>query len=375
MNNLDILDHFTELDRSILKRNDEYADYFNFLRDVFSLLIESFNQRTNEDPLEMSITKDFIQRFLNSVEALRLKYYYEEDHSLKIDLTDSSFPNFIEFRELEADLKVRDAKLQELPPERSLKQAALDYLFQHKEKPVKFLKQLSRRAYYESLEQEKLYLEFTPGKVHELGVKGPELWQFVYSWASFDSVTNRPYLYLMIFDHDLSGNNGEPGDSRFVDKIKRATHNTAPLKVVISDIDNDLPGVQPKVLKRTDLGPIYGRYSKDGNVLSQLVQTHFTQEDFVFLFNTEIIFSIGQQRSEKFTKGKLKQVFFVDESNRECIERMVSKVHKYMLAYHHVVQHLREFHKALLLDLSMPPITFNGKITDNEKKRIPSSSD
>ena len=243
MKNLDILDHFTELDRSILKRNDEYADYFNYLRDVFTLLIESFNQRTGEDPLEMNIIKGFIQRLLNTIEAFRLKYYYEEDRSLKVDLTDSSFPNFIEFRELEADLHVRDKKLNEIPSEKALKKAALDYLFRHKEKPDKLLKQLSRRAYYESLVHDELYLEFTPGKLHELSTRGPEVGQFVYSWGAFDSVTNRPFLYLMIFDHDLSGSYGEPGDSRFVDKIKRATHNTAPLKVVISDIDNDLPGL------------------------------------------------------------------------------------------------------------------------------------
>jgi hypothetical protein len=145
--------------------------------------------------------------------------------------------------------------------------------------------------------------------------------------------------------------------------------------VVISDIDNDLPGVQPKVLKRTDIGPVYGRYSKDNHILSQVVQEHFSNDDFVFLFNTEIIFSIGQRKGEKFSTEKLKQVFFVDESNKECIERMVSQVHKYMLTYHHVVQHLREYHKVMLADLCMSPIAFNGKITDNGKKRIPSSSD
>src|SRR5687768_2437738 len=111
MNNLEILNHFTELDRSILKRDDEYANYFNFLRNIFTLLIESFKQRTDEDPLEMNIVKDFIQKLLNSVETLRLKYYYDEERSIKVDVTDSSFPNFIEFRELEADLKVSDEKL------------------------------------------------------------------------------------------------------------------------------------------------------------------------------------------------------------------------------------------------------------------------
>ena len=45
---------------------------------------------------------------LYSIEAMRVKYMYDEEENMKVDLTDSGFPNYLEFRYLFNDLELRE---------------------------------------------------------------------------------------------------------------------------------------------------------------------------------------------------------------------------------------------------------------------------
>ncbi|NNC94435.1 MAG: hypothetical protein HKN92_02665 [Chitinophagales bacterium] len=367
MKTTDIIDHFTELDRSILKGEDAYVEYFNYMRRVFTILIDSFNSRTLEDPEEINILKSFVQKFLNTIEALRLKYLYEQDYQMKIDLTDSSFPNHIELRNLEADMVVRDEELKKMPTEEALKRATLDYLFQEKEEPYPLLRQLGKLCYFKMLKKDRVFTTFQAGELVRLneGFQKDTIRQYLFSWASYDSVTNRPFVYILIFDHNdhknkLMGN--KAAFLPFVNVCKKFTHNSGPLNVVARDIDEALEDVHPKVLKRIDLGPLYGAYSKDNHQMTNVIQKHFKQSEFVFLFTTEIVFSIGEKKSKGIlSTDKLRQIFFVDESNKDCLERHVSQVDKFLLASHGVVQHLTEYHREYIDKLTIPPITYTEK--------------
>jgi hypothetical protein len=48
-------------------------------------------------------------------------------------------------------------------------------------------------------------------------------------------------------------------------------------------------------------------------------------------------------------------VFHVDETNKDCMERMVSEVQKYLFTTHTVLQYLNDQHKEMLKELSAPP--------------------
>lgn len=362
MKTIDVLDQFTELDRSILKYHDQYVDYFDYLRRIFGSLINSFNERASEDPQEVVIIKTFIQRFLNTVEAFRMKYVFDEETAMSIDLTDSSFPNHMEFRKLLHDIENRDQMLASLPSQDTLKQALLDQLFANNKKPAKLLAQLAKRTYLSQLNTNRLFIPFTPGDLVNLSRDDKEgTRRYLYSWGSYDSVTNRPYVYILIFDQAQS----EPAlysDKSKMDELVSAIwkikRDTSPLKLMVTEIDEKFPHIYPKILKRIDLGPLYGKYSKDDSALTRIVKTYFGEDDFIFVFTTEVIFSVGSKKSGSlFSPGELRQVFFVDESNKDCMERNVSQVHKYMMAPHKVVQHLRDYHKDMVEGLAMPPIT------------------
>ena len=367
MKTTDIIDHFSELDRSILKGEDAYVDYFNYLRKAFTILVDSFSDRTIDDPVEIGILKSFVQKFLKTIEALRLKYIYEKDHLMKVDLTDSSFPNHIEIRKIVADIEARESTIKQLPTEEALKRATLDYLFEKQEEPISLLKQLSRLVYYKMLDEQKLFTLFQPGELVLLNKSNEdkELSHYLFSWGSYDSVTNRPYIYILIFDH-IEKNYRLMGNKKaflpFVESCKSLTHNTGPLNVIASDIDNAHEHIYPKVLKRIDIGPLYGKYSKDDHPMTHVIHENFSEEEFVFLFTTEIVFSIGEKKSKGLLSGgKLRQIFFVDESDKDCLERHVSQINRYLIASHDVVQHLKEFHKEYVDKLSVPPITYTHK--------------
>ena len=135
MKESDILRELTALDKTTLEGGDDYLAYFTYLQSLFNRLLESLRARTQDDPLEISILQRFAGQFLNTVECLRMKYLCEPERKLRYDPTDSSFPSFIEFKELEYDLTMRDQKLRELPSVDVLKQAILDSLFRNQVTP------------------------------------------------------------------------------------------------------------------------------------------------------------------------------------------------------------------------------------------------
>lgn len=365
MKTIDINNHFTELDRSILEGDNAYSEYFNYVKNNLNILLNSFDSLSSESSMEIKVLKNFSQKFLNTIEAFRLKYAFDDDDLMRIDLTESGFPNFMEFKKLNDDIEKKEAELAKIPSQDSLKQRILDHLIRKKEDPRHLLKQLSRSSYFIRLQWSNLFTEFTPGMLELLNehTDKARTRTYFYSWASYDSVTNKPFIYTMIFDNrpekrqeaiDISN------DSSFVETIKSITHNSSPLKVIASDIDNAYESVMPKVIKRIEIGPIFGRYAQDKHPYTLMLKKMFSPADFIFTYNTEIVFSTGEKRTKSFlSKGELRQIFHVDESNKDCMERMISAMNSYMITSHEVLQHLNDTDPDMLKKLSAPVYTYN----------------
>jgi len=315
--------------------------------------------------MELKVLKTFSQKYLNTIEAFRLKYAFNETNTMLVDVTESGFPNFMEFKKLQSDIEKKDIELAKLPGKDSLKQSILDHLIRKKEDPKHLLNQLSKSSYYIRLQWSNLFTEFTPGTLELLNQHTDvnKTRTYFYSWASFDSVTNKPYIYTMVFDNPLIAK--EPTsdvnkDAMFEDTIRRLTHNTTPLKVMASDIDNAYENIMPKVLKRIEIGPIFGKYSRDKHEFTLMLRKNFSEDDFLLTYKTEVVFSTGEKRTKSFlSKGELRQIFHVDESNKECMDRMVSDIHSYMIISHKVLQFLNDTNPAILSDLSAPVYVYD----------------
>lgn len=290
-----------------------------------------------------------------------MKYTYEEDHRMLLDLTESGFPNHMEFRKLNGDLETKSSQLEKLTSKATTKQEILDALFHLKREPTPLLQKMARHEYLEMINYQSLFTQFTSGKLEILKKFNDEnkTRRFLYSWGSFDSVTNRPYIYILVFDNPKTVKNkwkDVKRDLEFMETIRKSTHNTAPLKVIASDIDEAYEFVYPKVLKRIDLGPYFGSFSMDEHPFTELLKNQFSEGDFIFTYTTEVIFSTGEKRTGGFlSKGELRQIFKVDESNKDCMDRMISELHQYMITTHPVVQQLTDKYPKEIKALSAPP--------------------
>lgn len=363
MKTIDIESHFTELDRAILENNVAYERYVNFVTSVLDVFTTKFAPKDSTQRYEVEIIRKFAMLFLSTLRSLGLKYLYEETDRMRIDLTDSGFPNYLEIRKMIADVDL--AKKGQLSGQEaeSLRRMLLDKLIAGEDTPTKILKELALNQYQSTIRKEELFGEFVPGILKKLKIQdnARHAGRYLCSWASYDSVTNRPYVYVLVFDSepDESGNfpRDVEKDRGFVDMIRKATHNTAPLKVVAMDIDNAYPHVHPKVLKRIDIGPIISEYERSEDATSQAIRAQCRRGDFLMNVTTEIVFSVGQKDVSKgpFTKKELREIFQIDETNKDCMERMVSEVQRYMFVTHPVLQYVNDSQKELLKNLSVPP--------------------
>jgi hypothetical protein len=361
---IDIASHFSEFDRSILEGENAYVDYFNHLKFALDSLLSSLPGMKSDNPYEIDIIKDYCQKFLNTIEVFKIKYAFS-DNPMLVDVTESGFPNFLEFKRLGDDLNKKDERLRSLPIQESLKGKILDYMIQNHEHPYSHLKQLSQVVYFESITEWKMFTEFTPGKLQLIKTLKDDAntRRFLYSWASFDSVTNRPIIYLMVFDNPMYINKKRTDvehDEDFVEQIRKITHNSAPLKVIASDIDSAYESIKPKILKRIAIGPIFGYYARDEHPHTTMLKDHFQSDDMIFTYDSEVIFSVGEKRTNSFlSKGELRQIFYIDEANKECMDRMVSKVFSYMITSHRVLQFLNTRNPEVIKSLSSPPFIYS----------------
>jgi hypothetical protein len=363
MKTIDIESHFTDLDRSILENNVEYERYFKFVTHVLDAFTTRFAPKDGTQEQEVMVIRDLALRFLITLKALGLKYLFEDQDQMRIDLTASGFPNHMELRKLGADLELlKKGALPSVNVEH-IKRQLLDKLIGGESDPFPLLRKLAASQYHLALEKGGLFSEFVPGNLRELKVFNAAQHdkRFLCSWASFDPVTNRPYVYLMVFDNvpDPDGPITErvDKDPGFVDMIKKCTHNTAPLKVIASDIDEACAWVHPKVLKRLDIGPILSAYDKSEDEQAKEIGEHIPSGHFVMHVTTEIVFSVGQEKKSTglLSKSELREVFHVDETNKDCMERMASEVQSYLFTTHTVMQYLSDNQKEMLKQLSTPP--------------------
>ncbi len=323
---------------------DEYSFYFNDLAKVFERLLACYHVQTENHNHEARIIEEYLKRMLFTISALRMKHTYNPAHELKIDLTDSGFPDFLQISHIVADLLSRDERLPEFLDTQVLKQEVLDHMLKHQKDPEELLARLSERTYFEMLDGSKLFLPFVAGEL-ELKAETKKGRSYLYSWGCFDSETNRPYIHLLAFDQDISKRPlHEEGANwfEFLEVIRREGSSLHPLGVMAVGIDQGMDEIHPKVLKRICLGPIcFREYPTTPDDIHELLVRYGEENDFAILFEDEVVFSTEEKVSRTiFSFGHVREVFFIPETDLECYHRKISKVHKYMLLPHALMQNM-----------------------------------
>ena len=339
----------TPLDSAILDSKEQYVFYHKMVDFALKELIVAVQQKQILEKTEILLFKQYSDLLLYSIEAMRVKYMYDDEENMKVDLTDSGFPNYLEFRYLFNDLELRDDYLGRLTNVDVLKDEFLDTLLRKKEPITKRkLFQASSIVYYTSAKKEYIFNRFVQGKIIEApqGSSG----EFMVSWSFYDVSHNRPFICYMYFDYD-----GSPLKDR--DEIYYALKTVADremtLDIMAYGIDKRIPKLFPKLIKRVDLGPIHNVFAKDENKVTHAVLQGIA-EKAIPLESYAISFKIDEVKS----KSEFKEGSFFSKQTFQKWDAIFRQ--RYVFAPHRIIQLLYNKTPEIMNKLAKAPI----QITD-----------
>lgn len=336
----------TPLDSAILDSKEQYVFYHKMIDFTLKELIVAVQEKQILNQQEVLLFKQYCDLLLYSIEAMRVKYMYDDEENMKVDLTDSGFPNYLEFRYLFNDLGLRDDYLGKLTNTDVLKEEFLDTLMRKKE-PVSKRKlfQAASIVYYTSAKKEYIFNRFVQGKIIE-APKGSEE-DYLVSWSFYDVSNNRPYICYMYFNYD--GKDVQDYKDEIYSVLKNAADRDMNLDTMAYAIDKRLPKVFPKRIRRVDLGPLHNVFAKDENKITHAILKGIANKE-VPLKSYAFSFKLDEVKSgSEFKEGG----FF----SKQTFQRWdpVFK-QRYVFAPHRIIQLLYNKTPEIMNKLAMAPI-------------------
>ncbi len=335
----------TPLDSAVLDSKEQYVFYHKMVDFALKELIVSVQQQGLCDPQELIFFKQYTDLLLYSIEAMRIKYMYDDEDNMKIDLTDSGFPNYLEFRYLFNDLELRDQYIERLPRIEDLKAEFLDTLMRRKE-PIKKRKlfEAASVSYYTSVKKQYIFNRFVQGKIikTEEHIKS----DYVVSWSFYDVSHNRPFICFMYFDYD--GRKVETSRNKIYQVLKNVADRETTLDSMAYAIDRNLTDVFPKHIKRIDLGPLHNVFAKDEHemthaILEAIGKKTVPLESYAITLSIDEVFS-----GSEFSEGS----FF----NKQTLQKWSQPLQqRYVFAPHRIIQLLYNKAPEIMNNLAKPP--------------------
>jgi hypothetical protein len=299
---------------------------------------------------ELLIFKQYSDLLLNSIEAMRIKYMYDEEDNMKVDLTDSGFPNYLEFRFLYNDLELRNNYLDKLTDTETLKTTFLDTLLGKKE-PIKKLDLFKAASliYYTSVDKKYIFNRFVQGKILE-APKGAN-YEYMTSWSFYDVSHNRPFICYLYFNYD--GKDPQKDKEKIYQVLKESADRKMPLDTMAYNIDRKLTAIKPKHIKRVDLGPFHNVFAKDENKITHAILTGISKkeiplESYALSLKIDEVFS-----GETFEEGG----FFSKQTMQKWSDPIQQK---YVFAPHRIIQLLHNRTPEVLHKLAKEPIELSA---------------
>lgn len=326
-----------DLDRYALKDTNAYTEYFAYLEEVFDRVLEAYDKslgqvssHTND---EKKIVSDFLARVKQTIVLFSIQKLMDSERKIKIDITESGYPNRFEIQRLEADISKRKKVLSELPPLDDIVQSMQDFIFKYQKDPKKLLKQALVRSYYEKLKAKDLFFAMNLSDVIHLGLNDEETReQYMISWGYYDLQTNVPYVNILLFEDERPYEQFmDEGLESLVKSLSGENTAGITLDKVFSIIDSKTD-IFPKAIKRIALGPVFGKYSADEHDVSKFLRSlkdRDVEKDFAFSLTTEVVVSSGEEyRISRLFAKKTRQNLFIMLEDQETMQKGVSEINR-----------------------------------------------
>ena len=341
------VDHIvTPLDSAELDSKEQYIFYHKMLDFALKELIVAVQNEHLCNKQEVVFFKQYCDLLLYSIEAMRIKYMYDEEDNMKIDLTESGFPNYLEFRYLFNDLALRDNYLDKLTGVSKLQDEFLDTLLRRKRKIAKRkLFQAASIVYYTSVQQKFIFNRFVQGKIIS-APKGNNA-DLLTSWSFYDVAFNRPFICFMYFDYD--GHEILNYKDKIYEALKQTADRQMPLDSMAYAIDRKLKPIFPRHIKRIDLGPIHNIFAKDENQLTHILLESIGKKEI-----KPESYAISLKIDEVFSGSEFKEGSFF---NKQTLQKWSDVIKQdYVFAPHRIIQLLYNKTPEILDTLAKDPI-------------------
>ena len=319
----------TPLDSAVLETKEQYKVYFKIVAHAFSELVSSIEKENICTDAETTFVKQYCELLTYSLEAFRVKYLFDDDEKMRVDLTESGFPNYLEFRYLYNDLELKQEHVSKLPDTSKVKSEFLETLLKEKQ-PIndRRLHQAASVIYYSSVEKQFIYRRFVQGKI--LPVMGLDASHMV-SWSFYDVTSNRPFICFMYFD--LQKEKVEDIKQEIYTVLENTADRDMDIDMMAYAIDKKLPYVFPKRIKKIDLGPLHSVFAKD-----ELEVTHVILKAIVEKIFDLSAYAISLHISEAVSTSEFKEGNFFNKQILQVWEK--SKPKNYLFCPHRVMQSL-----------------------------------
>ena len=331
---------------------------------------------TEISALEANVLGYYIQGLTSSFTALSYKFLMAQRVSrsaapslLNIDKSDSGFPIYQEILQMASDALQTKQHLKSLPETASIKQEMITHILDEKTAPTQLQYAMSQRLYYESLDQENLFLaQNHPRAVWQKGHTAKTRRDYVVHWAVYDSQTNLPVVYIM--DLVDVGRRPLPYDERrwpqVQDNMLAQSLSSLTLLTIAKGFDQDFDDIYPMRLRRFNLGPMYSHaFTTQTGPLRDILAEAIGVEglDWALSWRVETLVS-ETSISEKtgfFSKAQ-RQVYKLNKLDPEAMKAGASHVTRSLVLPHRAYQVLNEKDPAGFRNVRKYVVSDNGQI-------------
>ena len=283
----------------------------------------------------------------DTFELLALRHCYAGDgEPLCIDPSDSGLFHWSTLLGLRADLERRAQRLAELPERDALKREMLSRIVDHGLHARDLQLRLAERRYLEALGAEKLFAPFVPGSLEPVG-SDPSVPRWLWSFATYDRALNRPFIYLVCFERDLApaGHGIDAAEqTRLLQAAERTAIGRVNLLAVSRQLDELLPEVRPRIVRRLIVGPYVapGLTHDEGALASRLADCA-ERLPWVLHFEIETLIAEREERVRKGWLGgeEIRQIFWIPPA-LDLAARGVSQLQRFALLPHWLAQQLAD---------------------------------
>lgn len=314
----------------------------------FSKIIKNFQKialaEVDENNYEYFVIMKYLKLLENSFNSLSMKYLFSDVVNYKlpsrmiIDASDSGFPNSKLIKEMLGDLSNKKIVLSELPTEEELKEDLILHILKYKSVPRDLQFSMSQKKYYESLKND-FFKPFNMGSF-EL-VEGYEKDRYIIDWATYDDVSNTPYVYLLELEDSAKSLKDDTNlKEQLIKVLKSESVSTLKPLFIATNIDKMFNTLHPKSLKRIKIGPVFSNaFTQHHDDITEILKDLEIDQDYIFNWSIEHIIS-QKQTSVKtgFLSNEKREIFMINHYDMKSVEKGVTTYLDFSIVPHEAYQ-------------------------------------